>query len=109
MMLSGSSKQFSVGYDTATKAISLSPGQPYTPIGGELTSTGELPTATAIPSPSTIQMNGEPINLTVYSIGGSTYVRLSDIGKAIDFGVFCDNASNTIRVDTAAGYREQAL
>ena len=42
---------------------------------------------TARPTTQTFYLNGGRIDLTAYLIGGSNYVRLRDIGKAVDFGV----------------------
>ncbi|MBD5084851.1 MAG: hypothetical protein HDT33_07260 [Clostridiales bacterium] len=44
-------------------------------------------------------MNGQQAPLTAYLIGGSNYVRLRDIGQAVDFGVTYDAATNSVYID----------
>ena len=43
---------------------------------------------TASPSSQTIYVDGKKASLTAYSILGSNYVKLRDIGRAVHFGVF---------------------
>lgn len=45
--------------------------------------------------------------MTAYSISGNNYVRLRDIGKAVNFGVIYDAASNTVRVNSTQPYQEE--
>ena len=42
---------------------------------------------TARPSSQTFYIDGQQTALTAYAIGGSNYVRLRDVGRAVDFGV----------------------
>ena len=42
---------------------------------------------TATPSHQTFYLDGQNVDLTAYSINGNNYVKLRDIGKAVDFGV----------------------
>lgn len=46
--------------------------------------------------------------MTAYSIGGNNYVRLRDIGKAVDFGVTYDAATNSVHIDSTQPYQEEA-
>jgi hypothetical protein len=43
----------------------------------------KTPTATS----SKVYLDGVPVSLTVYNIGGSNYFKLRDIGQALDFEV----------------------
>lgn len=63
---------------------------------------------TARPSSQTFYINGQQTALTAYAIGGSNYVRLRDIGKAVDFSVTYDAATNSVYIDSAKPYREEA-
>ena len=45
--------------------------------------------------------------MTAYAIGGSNYVRLRDIGRAVDFGVTYDATTNSVYIDSAQPYREE--
>jgi hypothetical protein len=102
-VLSGTPKQFEVGYDDATKAITLTSGQSYTAEGGEMEGGGAGNKA-ANPTSSKIYLDGAEISLTAYNIGGYNYFKLRDIGQAFNFGVDWDGASQTIAIDTGKGY-----
>ncbi len=102
-VLSGTDKQFEVGWDAAAKAISLTSGQAYTAVGGEMTGKG-AGTKTANPSSARIILNGEELSLTAYEIGGNNYFKLRDIGQTFDFGVGWDGGAQTITIDTSTGY-----
>ena len=62
---------------------------------------------TARPSSQTFYIEGQQATLTAYSIGGSNYVRLRDIGRAVDFGVTYDAATNSVHIDPNAPYVEE--
>ena len=62
---------------------------------------------TASPTTQTFYLEGEKIELTAYLIGGSNYVRLRDIGKAVDFGVVYDGTTNSVYIDPNAHYEEE--
>jgi hypothetical protein len=102
--LNGSAKQFEIGYDSGTSAITITTGQPYTTVGGELTSTGDTANKPATLSKSSIYVNGTKVALTAYTIGGYNYFKLRDVAAAVDFGVTYDNVTRNIGIDTAAGY-----
>ena len=61
---------------------------------------------TATPSTQTIYVDGQRVDMTAYSIGGNNYVRLRDIGKAVDFGVTYDAATNSVHIDSTQPYWE---
>lgn len=62
---------------------------------------------TARPTTQTFYLEGEKIELTAYLIGGSNYVRLRDIGRAVDFGVEYDAATNSVYIDPGAHYEQE--
>lgn len=62
---------------------------------------------TARPSSQTFYIDGQQTALTAYTIGGSNYVRLRDIGRAVDFGVIYDGATNSVYIDPDAPYVEE--
>lgn len=102
-VLSGTDKQFQVGWDGEANAISLTSGEAYTSVGGEMEgkSAGKQP---AKPTSSKILLDGKEVSLTAYEIGGNNYFKLRDIGQTFDFGVGWDDASRTITIDTSVGY-----
>jgi hypothetical protein len=102
-VLNGTEKQFEVGYDAASKAITLTSGSAYTSVGGEMQSKGteaKVPSATS----SKITLDGTAVTFTAYMIDGNNYFKLRDIGEAFDFGVAWDEATRTIAIDTTSGY-----
>jgi hypothetical protein len=102
-VMNGTAKQFEVGYDNATKAITLTTGKAYTPDGGEMAN-GDGKAKTASPTASRIYLNGKELNLTVYLIGGNNFFKLRDLMEAIDVFVGYDNATKAITLDTSKGY-----
>ena len=105
--LSGTVKQFAVGWDKANNAISLTSGRRYAEVGGEMAGKG---TGTKTPNPTTskIYLNEREIKLTAYNIGGNNYFKLRDIGKSLNFGVDWDAAKRTIAIDTNRRYYDES-
>ena len=64
---------------------------------------------TATFSNQTIYVDGQRVSMIAYSIGGNNYVRLRDIGREVDFGVTYDAATNSVHIDSALPYREEAI
>ena len=103
--LNGTNKQFSVGYDGATRAITLTSGKAYTVVGGEMEGVATAAkAATAALSKTVIIKDGETLNLTVYGIGGNTFFRLRDLMSAFDINVGYDPVKRAITIDTTRGY-----
>lgn len=98
-LLNGSAKQFEVGFDSATGSVTATSGQPYTMTGTELTGATGTKTQPATPSGSTIYVNGQKLDLTVYNIDGFNYFKLRDLGQALDFNVGYENGNVTISGD----------
>ncbi len=105
MLLNGSEKQFAVDYDDAAGAVSITSGRPYRAIGGELTGAA-AETAAAVPSNNAIRIDGVPVTLTVWKIGGANYFKLRDLGKALDFHVGYDDGTKTVYISGAKGYTD---
>ncbi len=102
-VVSGSDKQFEVTWDSEKNAINLISGQAYTAAGGEL-SKGDGAAKNATLSTSTIYKDGTVVLLTAYTIDGSNYFKLRDLGQAFDFNVSWDAASNAVTIDTTSHY-----
>ena len=101
--LSGTDKQFDVGYDNKTKAITLTSGEKYTVVGGEMTGKGEGDKMATF-TKSVIYLDDEEVSIKAYLIEGNNYFMLRDIGAAFDFGVEWDAATKTITIDTTKEY-----
>lgn len=107
MAITSTDKQFEIGYDAANNAVSLTNGQAYTPVGGELSTTWDSAESPAGFSKSTVFLDGRQlIRLSAFLIGGNNYIRLRDIGAAIDFGVNWDGTTKTILIDTTSSYSD---
>ena len=106
MLLNGSEKQFAVEYDEAEKTVSLTSGQPYRAVGGELSGTASE-TVSASPTNNAILIGGEIVTLTVYKIDGANYFRLRDLGQALDFHVGYDDETKTVFLSGSGGYEEE--
>jgi len=98
-VLSGTNKQFEVGWDSNTDAISLLNNKPYTVLGGEMGAKGD-DNKTPTPTSSKIFLDGKDVSFTAYNIDGRNYFMLREIGQAFDFGIEWDEANNTIVIDT---------
>ena len=105
MLLRDSERQFAVDYDAQTRTVTLRPGQPYAPVGGELSGVAAAQTD-ALPSNDAVCIDCETLALTVYKIDGANYFKLRDLGRALDFFVGYDGATQTVYLSGARGYRE---
>ena len=61
----------------------------------------------ASPSSQTFYVNEQRVNLEAYKINGSNYVKLRDIGQAVDFSVTYDAAANSVRIEPDKPYTEE--
>ena len=61
-------------------------------------------TLTASPSTQTFYLDSQKIQLEAYAINGNNYVKLRDIGKAVDFGVVYDGTTNSVYINTDESY-----
>ena len=104
-ILNGTAKQFEVSFDGAKNSILLISGRPYTAVGGEALS-GGMGNTTATPAALKIYLDGKEINLTAYTIGGNTYFKLRDIGKAFDFNVTWNSSKNTVAINPYEKYTD---
>ena len=63
---------------------------------------------TAQQSSQRIYVDGQPVQIEAYSIGGSNYCKLRDVGKAVGFHVSYDVLTNTVRINTDEAYSDEA-
>ena len=56
-------------------------------------------------STQAVYINGAPVELEAYIIGGSNYVKLRDVGRAVNFNVFWDGA---VQIERDAPYTGEA-
>lgn len=98
-VLSGTSAQFDIAWDTENSAISLTSSEAYTVIGDEMTAKG-AGVKTPIPNASKIILDRLPTDLSSYLIDGNSYFKLRDVADLFNFTVEWDGTSNTIIIDT---------
>ena len=97
-LLNGTPAQFSVGWNGLTGVVSLTAGEPYVPVGGELASlTGST---SAAPAQGAVYVNDRRADLTAYVIGQNNYFKLRDLGEALGFSVEWDGAAGAIRIES---------
>lgn len=105
-VVSGSEKQFEVGWDGVANAIRLTSNKGYTTVGGELVLSGNTQNKSATATTSTLYLDGKAISLTAYNIGGNNYFKLRDVGKTFNFGIGYDNSTKVITIDTTLDYED---
>lgn len=62
---------------------------------------------TAKPTSQTFYVNGQKVEFEAYSIHNNNFVKLRDIGEAVDFGVTYDAATNSVYIDPNAHYQKE--
>ena len=62
---------------------------------------------TASPTTQTFYVSGQKVAFEAYAIAGHNYVKLRDIGQAVDFGVTYNAATNSVHIDPDAPYQEK--
>jgi hypothetical protein len=58
----------------------------------------------AVPSQQRMYIGGKPASLAAYSIDDANYVKLRDVGAALDFDVTWNGAAGLILIDTGKSY-----
>ena len=53
-----------------------------------------------------ITVDGRPVQIEAYSINGSNYAKLRDVGREVGFAVAFDAASNTVQISAGEPYVE---
>ena len=61
----------------------------------------------ARPSSQSIHVDGQKVEFEAYSIHGNNFVKLRDIGRAVDFGVTYNTATNSVYIDSTQPYQEE--
>ena len=62
---------------------------------------------TATVSTQRFYLNGQPIQFEAYAIHGNNFVKLRDIGQAVDFGVTYDASTNSVYIDPNSHYEQE--
>ena len=76
-VLNGTGSQFDVDYDAAAGTMIVTTGYPYTHPNGTELKLGADMSATAVPSPQSIRIDGKArSDLSAFNIGNSNYFKL---------------------------------
>lgn len=62
---------------------------------------------TATMSTQRFYLNGQPVQFEAYAIHGNNFVKLRDIGQAVDFGVTYDGSTNSVYIDPNSHYEQE--
>ena len=108
-IVNGSGSQFDVGYDAATRAMTVTTGAAYQKLEGDLAIGAEDKSGTCAVSTNALLVDGMQMDLVAYNIGGYNYFKLRDLGWVADFTVDYDPASKAALILTAGedGYVPQ--
>ena len=104
MAINGTDKQFNVGFNEATSAVTITSETAYAPRGNELATGDGTPKTAILNTTMNFLFDGEPVEITAYLIEGSNFVRLRDVMRLADVFVGWDGATSTITLDTSMGY-----
>jgi hypothetical protein len=98
-------KGFTLAWDGASNELYLHSGTAYVAAGGELVPTEDKASKTAFPAAAKLYLDNQyhELDFTLYRIGGSHYLKLSDLAEALDF-YMAGGAAGPIAIDTQAGY-----
>ena len=95
--LKGLDSEFEVKWNAAQQRIDLTSRTAYTPVGGEQAALPAGNKAASLTN-AAVYLDGKPLSLTAYSIGGNNYFKLRDLGDALGFSVDWDNATSTVTI-----------
>jgi hypothetical protein len=98
--LNGGARQFEVTWDESRQAVEIESNHAYTPVGGEMVSTGNPSIKKAVLSDSKVYIDGKEARLTAYRIDGNNYFRLRDIGASIGFAVVYDEMADAVLINS---------
>ncbi len=100
MVLSTGVNRFSISWDSARAAISLTTGKKYVPVGGELSGDVDLANAIVEQTNAKIIVNGVEHTIEAYNINGNNYFKIRDISGLVGFDVGWDNATGTVTISS---------
>lgn len=104
--INGTAKSFNVGWDGNNNAISLTSGQAYQSVGGELVVNSGAQVTSPRVTNSKVFVDGELTTFMAFNIDGNNYFKLRDIGQVFDIGIGWDGSTQTITIDTSSSYTE---
>lgn len=99
MVLRTTDSRFNVEWDETLSAVSVTTGEKYVIVGGELSS-DEGSALNVEQNSAPIYVDGTEREFLSYNINGSTYFKIRDIGDMAGFGVDWDGDTQTVIIRT---------
>jgi hypothetical protein len=96
-LLRGTPAQFGVDYDAKRNAAVLTRGAPY---AGEAAAQFTDLSASAVVSPQTVELDGQPLSLTAYNVGGANFFGLRELSAYFGYAVDYDAQTNTAIIES---------
>ena len=96
-MLSGTPAQFNVEYDAARNAVVITKGAAYNGMVGTSFTDNS---ASMMRSPQAVFIDGAPIPLTAYNIGGYNFFGLRELSMFLGYSVCYNEATNTAIIES---------
>ena len=99
----GKAVNFSVFYDASTDSIRITNTMEYVePLNYTQPVIAEK--ANAIASSQKIYVDGQPVEMTAYNINDNNYIKLREIGQALNFSVTYQTQTNSVLIDKSLPY-----
>ena len=98
-LLNGTPSRFSVSYDPESRVVTVTSGQVYEEVGGELEKAPDRSESCVLTNQNII-VNGAPVTAIVYNIGGNNFFKLRDLAELLGFGVDYEENSRTAVIDS---------
>ena len=62
---------------------------------------------TATPTTQSFYVDGQQVQFEAYQLHGSNFVKLRDVGQAVDFAVDYDGSTNSVHINSALPYQKE--
>jgi hypothetical protein len=105
MILNGTKKQFSVGWDSTNNVATIASGKPYEAVSDELKPLPEGNQA-AVSTTQKFVLDGKQVELAGYNCNDYNYIRLRDIAILLDFNLLYNASDATVTIDLNNNYLE---
>ncbi len=100
-VLNGSEKQFEVSWDGGKKAVSLTTGAAYTPVGGELSeASGDMGAVAAYPPATSFYIDDRRIPIRAYLVNDAHYIQFLDLAVNIRFSTAIEEEKHFAKINT---------
>lgn len=96
-LLLGTGSQFSVDYDETRNTVVIRTRAPYGETESDPRSQSRA-SLSAVPSTQHVEIDGKPVSLSAYNIGGANYFKLRELGAVLNFDVGYNASTDTILV-----------